>query len=268
MLNSVNFNLFTHAWPRAGKLMIANAFTEDERAQVGIGTLIVFIAMVLVAAIAAGVLLNTAGLLETQAMATGEESTRQVTNNMQIISEVGYNVAGDKDVGGGQKFVPRSEGSTVERDAEELYQIRMVVQKAAGASDINVSKSTIEYFGDQATTLTYYDDKEKILYQNNGTLNDSNGYTGTKEDVFLTYDVRGGDQVLGASDHRVGIVILLGTYNDSSEFVDGASDTLTQPDTIDVGEEIDLRFTTPAGAQRFVSLQPPKNFGDDVAVKL
>ncbi len=45
--------------------------------------------MVLVAAIAAGVLLNTAGLLQSQAEATGQESTAQVSNVVQIDSSTG-----------------------------------------------------------------------------------------------------------------------------------------------------------------------------------
>jgi len=69
--------------------MIPKLLNDEERGQVGIGTLIVFIALVLVAAIAAGVLINTAGFLQSQAEQTGQESTSQVSNQLQSISLYG-----------------------------------------------------------------------------------------------------------------------------------------------------------------------------------
>ena len=103
--------------------MFETVFNTDDRGQVGIGTLIVFIAMVLVAAIAAGVLINTAGLLQTQAEATGEETQEQVSDRLQIQSATGQ----------------------VDKSSGNVTAVNLTVTKAPGANNIDLENATYEF---------------------------------------------------------------------------------------------------------------------------
>lgn len=56
-----------------------------KKAEAGIGTLIIFIAMILVAAIAASVLIQTATSLQNKALLTGERTKAQVSSAAQVL---------------------------------------------------------------------------------------------------------------------------------------------------------------------------------------
>jgi flagellin FlaB len=149
-------------------------FNNENRGQVGIGTLIVFIAMVLVAAIAAGVLINTAGLLQSQAEATGEESTAQVSNNLQIQTITG-NVTPSGDV----------DNAT------------LIVSVAPGSDRINFTASTIEYLGSDLVNIDA--EGSKVGYTSIGGSEESSLESG--DNVQVEIDIGAADTNLapGAS---------------------------------------------------------------------
>ncbi|AFK18932.1 flagellin [Haloferax mediterranei ATCC 33500] len=109
---------------------------NEDRGQVGIGTLIVFIAMVLVAAIAAGVLVNTAGFLQATAQDAGQESVNKVTNRLDVVSTHG---------------IVNDTGSELTVDS-----INLTVRLAAGSGSVSLEDTSIKYLsGETAQNLVY-----------------------------------------------------------------------------------------------------------------
>ena len=98
-----------------------NTNDDRPRGQVGIGTLIIFIAMVLVAAVAAGVLVNTSGLLQSQAEDTSSDAQAQVSNQIDVVSATGT-VSGS-----------------------DVNEVVLVVKKSPGSDPLDLAEATIEY---------------------------------------------------------------------------------------------------------------------------
>lgn len=117
-------------------MVLQSRIRNTHRGQVGIGTLIVFIAMVLVASIGAGVLINTADSLQTQSEQTGEESIAQVANNLNTHGEIGTVM--------GLNTTPTNDGY----DKQEIYEVEIIVQKSPGSDHIDLTELTIQWVGD------------------------------------------------------------------------------------------------------------------------
>ncbi|MEM4260623.1 MAG: archaellin/type IV pilin N-terminal domain-containing protein [Candidatus Woesearchaeota archaeon] len=103
--------------------MIQKTILTSKRAEMGIGTLILFIAFILVAAVAASVLISTTSTLQSKALNTGKQTTDEVGTSMtavQIYAEDASDNSVDKMVDYFYYTIKLSAGSEPIRFADVL----------------------------------------------------------------------------------------------------------------------------------------------------
>jgi flagellin FlaB len=99
----------------------------NSKASIGIGAMIVFIAMVLVAGIAASVLIQTSNQLETQAMSTGQDTKEEVSCGIGVIQIIGQ--YGNRNISG--------------THYSRFHNMSIMVTSRAGGSAVNLDETII-----------------------------------------------------------------------------------------------------------------------------
>ena len=122
----------------------------NRQAEMGVGTLIIFISLLLVAAVAAGVLIQTAGSLQQRALSTGTQATGQISTNALAL-----------------------EVSAVDGDDGDVENFSMIMKLAPGSDpmklgDVTLNLNTV----DDTTTYQYSTAADPVVNdtQNNGTF--------------------------------------------------------------------------------------------------
>ncbi len=100
---------------------------------IGIGAMIVFISMVLVAGIAASVLIQTSTNLESKALATGRETTAEVSSGLSVTKIIGSNNSGS------------------------IEYLAIIIRPRAGSADIDLGETVLEISNSSQKNLLVLD---------------------------------------------------------------------------------------------------------------
>lgn len=138
---------------RVRKYLTLRGVHDSDNAAIGIGSLIIFIAMILVAGIAASVMIQTMNSLEEQALSTGRETTRDISSGLKVTQVTGY------------------------KDGSSITQLAIFIRTTAGSMDIDLNQTYISISDTSAQVILSYASSVFSSSVNNGlfgTINSSN----------------------------------------------------------------------------------------------
>lgn len=188
----------------------------DDRGESGIGNMILFIAMILVSALAAGLFIQTMADLQQQAQETGEQTMIDVSSGLNIVT-----ATGDRDPDG---------DSTL---SDNIQRIRLTVELQAGSKPIDMDNLVIQVMSEDVTVeLTF----------GGTTVGDADA------DEFGANEIRDPESTWDATDHIVSSGALIEIWMDPSDFsMDIPTSTSMDIRLIPVhGSVCLLRTTTPS----------------------
>jgi len=224
--------------------------SKRDRGQVGIGTLIVFIAMVLVAAIAAGVLINTAGFLQSKSEAAGQQSGDQVTNRLEVSSATG----------------------AVDQTDKEIDHVNVTVKQAPGAENVDLRNTSVSWVESGGTFQIVSDRVDP-------SATDADGRFG----LGAFKDADQSSPVLNSPDDRFTMVFDLGDGSSEQDFSGTSSGPFSEADddvtydgsgdvmfgtNLDEGSVVTLDISTLSGAGTSERLVVPQSLSGTSAVNL
>ncbi len=158
-----------------------NTLSKDTIAQVGIGTLIIFIAMVLVSAVAAAVLIQTSGVLQQKAQQTGMETITEISGNLVV------------------EIITGKRNSS---EDQSLDTYNLLIRVAAGARRIDLAQLVIIVEDQNACSFLTYD-------KNNFTLEEIRDEDDSFQNSNSVYVINSGDLIrISINTTNEGIVSL------------------------------------------------------------
>lgn len=201
--------------------------------------------MVLVAAIAAGVLINTAGSLQSQASDTGSESQAAVANQIQVVHASG-------EVNQSDEFIDNYSKPYLEL-------LNLTVMKSPGSEAIDLTSMTIQYTSDNVDQTLTYNDSPRIANYEDPEY--ANGW----EEFLTEGEGDNSEEMLANTGDRVEIIIHVRALEEQSE---GSMNNMPGKPGLEPGDSATIKLIDQSGAQFTYGVSAPSIFGDKEVVEV
>jgi archaeal flagellin FlaB len=215
----------------------------DDLGAIGIGAMIVLIAMILVAGVAASVLISTSNTLQSQAMKTGQQTTREVASGIKVFSVIGQ--------------VNRT-GSSGSFTYNDIWKLAITVSPKPGSEKIDLNNTYILISDGTTKALLTYGYNNSSTYNDDvtgdifGAITDWSGLTNATFGIGVLQDYDGSlsryNPVMTQGDK-----VILYLYTNSSYVFDSQ-----------IGERKDIfgRVIPEVGAPGVISFTSPQTYVD------